>query len=344
MNFIFELAHPKHFHQFRHIIEGLKLDHQVLVIARNKEVLWKLLDENNVPYIRFFHTSSRGLVKKLAFYLSSFRKLLSIARKHKADVFISKASLSTVILKIFRRKCKTLIFPDSEGVWLTNHIVCHFSDYIITPDVNGRNFGPRHRRIPGIFENSYLLEEHLKQDKSKLADKFGFLKGKTALLRFVGWNANHDITHSGFTDEQKRSLVDLFLKYSFRVIISAESSLPDELSKYRNPFPPSEIHSVLKACDYYVGDSQTMASEAALLGLKSFRCNSMVGRIPLRNFIFLEDKHLLRNFSNFDELYRCIEDEITGKTDFFRDVTDYWKEYGDQNEVILELINKIIKP
>ena len=50
MKYIFELNHPKHYYQFKYIMQSLqKQGHEILVLARDKDVLLKVLEEENVP-------------------------------------------------------------------------------------------------------------------------------------------------------------------------------------------------------------------------------------------------------------------------------------------------------
>ena len=48
---------------------------------------------------------------------------------------------------------------------------------------------------------------------------------------------------------------------------------------YRLSVAPHKIHHLLYYSSLYVGDSQTMAAEAAVLGVPSLRCNSFVGKL-----------------------------------------------------------------
>jgi hypothetical protein len=335
MTYLFELNHPKHFHQFKHIVSLLSADNNVIIIAREKEVLFNLLDENYVEYIKFSHSKSGSILKKIAYHLIMLRKLLVVVYKHRPGFFLSKASVSTIFVKVFFPKCKTVIFPDSEVVWLTNKIVRRFANKIFSPENFTKNFGNKQISVPGIFENAYLSPKNNSIEPLDLS-LYGYpTKKKTVLLRFVGWSANHDVNQFGFTENQKKRLVQLFSKYDFNIIISTESVLPNELEIYKNPIPASKMHSLLKVCQFYVGDSQTMATEAALLGAKSFRYNSFVGVNDMSNFKFLEKKGLLLNYNNFEELMESIEFEIEGKTFRFKDSNNYWNECKDQNSFIL---------
>ena len=52
MKYIFELNHPKHFYQFRIIIKELESqNHKVIILAREKDVLLNILNEEKVDFI-----------------------------------------------------------------------------------------------------------------------------------------------------------------------------------------------------------------------------------------------------------------------------------------------------
>src|SRR5690606_32518188 len=64
-----------------------------------------------------------------------------------------------------------------------------------------------------------------------------------------------------------------------KVYITAERELEPEFEPYRIKLDPSFIHHALAFANLYVGDSQTMAAEAAVLGTPSIRFNDFVGEI-----------------------------------------------------------------
>lgn len=78
--------------------------------------------------------------------------------------------------------------------------------------------------------------------------------------------------------EQKLILVRLLEEYG-RVIITTEKETPQELAKYRLSVSPEKIHSLLYYATAFLGDSQTMSSEAAVMGVPSLRCNTFAGRL-----------------------------------------------------------------
>jgi predicted glycosyltransferase len=64
-----------------------------------------------------------------------------------------------------------------------------------------------------------------------------------------------------------------------------------EFEPYRLPVPPEEIHSLMAYSSMFVGDSQTMTSEAAILGVPALKCNTFAGRLSVPNM--LENKYSL---------------------------------------------------
>jgi hypothetical protein len=134
-------------------------------------------------------------------------------------------------------------------------------------------------------------------DKGKIA---GIIKkGDYFILRFAELNAYHDDEKTGITDRIAEQLINKLSKYG-QVFISSERLLPSHLEKYRLPTSPSIIHHVLAFAKMYIGDSQSMAVESALLGTPGIRFNDFAGEIGVLNE--LEEKYgLTRSFKTFEE-------------------------------------------
>ena len=133
MKFIFELNHPKHYYQFKYIMSILEnRGHSIMVLARDKDVLLKVLQEEGVPY-RVFGVHKESISGKVFSSFSIFRHYKQIAKAFSPDVIVSKASLyGTLVAKMLG--CKSFIFPDSEVVKLTNNVVAPMATWIVTPE------------------------------------------------------------------------------------------------------------------------------------------------------------------------------------------------------------------
>ena len=339
MKYIFELNHPKHYYQFKYIMSILeKRGHSVLVLARDKDVLLKVLQEEGVPY-RVFGVHKESISGKVFSSFSIFRHYKRIAKEFSPDVIVSKASLyGTLVAKMLG--CKSFIFPDSEVVKLTNNVVAPMATWIITPEPFTIDFGKNHLRIKGLFEDCYLSPEVLNIDASYPQEHN--LQCPYAILRFVGWTANHDVNNNGFSLDEKIALTDSISKY-MTVYISSEKLLPPELAKYKLSTPAAQIHDVLANADLYVGDSQTMATEAALLGTPAIRSNSFVGENEMSNFKMLENKcGLLFNIRDFKSVLAMATDlaKDSRKAEWKQKREDYYKSVGDTNRYIADLLEK----
>ena len=64
-----------------------------------------------------------------------------------------------------------------------------------------------------------------------------------------------------------------------KVCITTERDIDDEFKPYQLKVSPEKAHSLMYYATMLVGDSQTMTSEAAVLGTPAIRCNTFVGRI-----------------------------------------------------------------
>jgi predicted glycosyltransferase len=98
------------------------------------------------------------------------------------------------------------------------------------------------------------------------------------LLRFASLHAHHDDGRRGIDDALATQLIERLSPLG-KVFITSERQLSTELEPYRIPIHPSVIHHAMAFADLYIGDSQTMAAEAAVLGTPSIRFNDFVGEL-----------------------------------------------------------------
>jgi predicted glycosyltransferase len=82
----------------------------------------------------------------------------------------------------------------------------------------------------------------------------------------VSWQAVHDRQERGLSVKQKRHLIEL-LQRRGRVLISAEAPLTPDLADLAVRGPVEQIHHLIAHARLVVGESATMSSEAAVLGV-----------------------------------------------------------------------------
>jgi predicted glycosyltransferase len=197
--------------------------------------------------------------------------------------------IDAALMAAFLRK-PCIIFTDNEVTPIQNIMTSWFASAIITPDCFQRNIGKKQIRINGYKELAYLHPNVFKPDPSILDDLYIDRSNKYVILRFNAFDAVHDIGIHGFSIADQLKLVDELKKYA-QVFISPEGTLSKELESYRLPVDYNKIHHVLYHAQLLVTDTQTMATEAAILGTPVVRCNNFVGPNDMGNFIELEKKY-----------------------------------------------------
>jgi predicted glycosyltransferase len=297
MKIMIDMGHPAHVHLYKNFIwEMQKKGHEFVITARDKEMTQYLLKVYDIPY------SSRGTIKKSLFgkatsLLNMNQKILKVAKKFDPDIMIGVHNPYIAQVGRLLRKV-VLTFTDSEPVPIANILTFPFSSWIITPKIFGLELGKKHLRYNGYHELAYLHPNWFKPDPNVLKELNVNKEEFFFILRFISWSASHDVGHKGFNLKTKKKLVKNLIKYG-KVFITSEQPLEKELEKYRILIPPEKIHSVLHYSTLLIGDTQTMTTEAALLGTPAIRCNSFVGPYDMANFIELENKYnIIYNFSN----------------------------------------------
>ena len=300
MRILISIGHPAHIHLFKNLIWTLEdQGHEIKIIARDRDIILQLLDSYAFDYYVISKVGSGllGLGKEV---LIRTYGILKVARKFRPDLMVAvfDPSIAQVgkLLNI-----STIIFIDNEPEVIPFPIPCltiPFAGIILTLTSVKHDFGSNEIKMNGYKELAYLHPNYFNPDMTVL-ESMGVSKNeKFILIRFVAWNAYHDINKKGFNIDTKKELINELETYA-RIFITSEGYLPPELEKYRIKFPADKIHDALYFAQMLVGDSQTMTTEAGVLGIPALRCNSFVGENDMGNFIELEQKYgLIFNYSD----------------------------------------------
>ncbi len=287
MRILINIYHPKHVHFYKNLIRNLEEDgHEVKLTARDKDVTLQLMNaygfqyDNIGKYYQGFLRKALGLVEK------DF-KLLKIARKFKPDILTGCFDIyGAHVAKIIGKP--SFYFTDSEPARLYNLLAFPFTAVVFTPTgYTGKIPSKKHVRYNGYHELAYLHPNYFKPNPDTL-EGLDVDKNDYAVLRFVAFRATHDFRHKGFSMEMKREIIEELQKHC-EIFITSESELPRGFEKYRIPLPPHRIHDLLHYAKILVCDSQTMATEAGILGTPAIRSNTLVG--TMSNFRELQEKY-----------------------------------------------------
>jgi predicted glycosyltransferase len=272
MNIIIDIGHPAHVHVTKLFAHEMKAKgHQVLFTCRQKEFIVQLLQAERFDYVSFGPK-----------YTTTFKKMWGMAKfdylmwkvclKFKPDIFLSVGSMYAAQVSAILRKPHICI----EDTYNMEQVRLYrpFTELILTGDYPHPVMSETNEfRMAGYNELAYLHPKRFTPDESVLHKLGVKANEKYTIVRFVAWNATHDLGQIGISSKNKIKAVQKFSQYS-KVFISSEGQLPEDLSPYRLPTPPSCIHDVIAFASLVFGESSTMSEEAAILGVPSIYLNN----------------------------------------------------------------------
>ncbi len=273
MKIIFDIGHPAHVHYFSNLIQNLyELGHSVFISARNKEIINHLLSNKGFVYYSR-GKGSDNFFGKLFYLVTANIQLYQWSKKINPDLFIGFASPYAAHIAYILKK-PSIIIDDTEHSFLNHILYKSFSSVILNPICFAKDMGKNQIFFNSYIELCYLHPNYfspIKSIKKELCipESQGF-----AIIRFISWDAIHDICKKGLSINEKIKIVETLSKH-LTVFISSESKLPEKLQKYAYPLPVTTMHDSLAACELFVGEGATMASECAMLGVPAIYINSI---------------------------------------------------------------------
>lgn len=295
-----------------------------------KNILNKLIDDNIVYVLARDYGETLHLLNELEIYHHVYaippRSKLGKAVTLPFDVFQAFRYLNGMdvdlivgfgIVEAYTSlllKTPSVIFNDSEPLTNTKSFYIQFKlylpliDVMITPNSFRQYMGAKQIRINSFKELAYIHPKYY-HPNNDIFELLGIAHHEDyVLLRFNAFDAVHDLGIGGFSREDKIRLVHELEKYA-KVFISSEAGVPSEIKDRVLRIPKSRIHDVIFYAKMLVTDTQTMTTEAALLGTPAVRCNHFVGPNDMGNFVELEKKYgMIFNYRDPDRaLNKAVE-------------------------------------
>lgn len=313
MKILVYLGHPAHFHNYKNTIKALKEHgHEVEVLIKKKDILEDLLKNAGIPYHNILEEGRKntelgimaGLIKqtlRINHFCSSFHP----------DILTGSSVENSFIGPLRHLPVINIGEDDASVVPSYARLTYPGASVILCPQsCDCGKWNKKAIKYPGYQELGYLHPENFTPDES-VVKKYIDLDSPYFLMRFSGLSAHHDIGIRGINNEIAQRLINIMEPHG-RVYITSERPLSPELDKYRIAINPLDIHHVMAFADLYIGDSQTMAAEAGVLGVPFVRFNDFVGRIGY--LAELEDTYKLGfgiKPDNEDKLYETVESLLT---------------------------------
>lgn len=306
-----DVAHPAHVHFYRNLLAALEeRGDRVLVVSRDKDVTLELLDRYGIAHTPVGRSGDRSLVGHGLELARRDLALVRLGRRFRPDIVLTRNPAG---VHAARALGIPGVFDTDDGTSAGVHwrAAAPFATAITTPECLGEDHGRRHWTYPSFKALAFLHPARFTPDPT-VRDRLGLSTGERLfVVRFVAMEASHDLGERGLPESTRRAVVDR-LRSLGRVVISSERPLPPDLAALAFPLAPTDLHHTLAAADLVVGDSLSVAAEAALLGTPALRASSFSGRVGyLRE---LEERYgLLRSFLP-DESGALLDalDEIVG--------------------------------
>lgn len=280
MNILFQLSHPAHFHLFKHNIKQLiENGHNVHILIKTKDILEDLLIASDLPYkniLPMAHRKSRlGILWDM---LVRDWKILKYASKNKIDILVGSTVEIDHVGWLLRKHRINMGEDDISIIPLFLHLGGPFVDTFLAPEscdmgkLEGKTI-----HYPGFHKLAYLHPNHFQPDRM-VVNKYFDSERPYFLIRFAELNAYHDTHAMGLNTDIAQRLIEI-LKPHGDIYITSERALESQFEQYRLHINPLDIHHIMAFAQIYIGDSQSMAVEAAMLGTPSIRFNTFAGKI-----------------------------------------------------------------
>jgi len=272
-----DIGHPAHVHLFRNAIKiWQSRGHSVAITSREKDITGTLLSAYGFTY-EIASEARKGTLGLAYEMLEHDYGVLKAALRHKSQILIGTSVAVAHVAPLVGAKSVVFNEDDASVAKSFVRLAYPMAHKIVTPAVLNEDHGKKHITYNGYQKLAYLHPNVFSPDPA-VKDKLGVSQHEDYfLLRFVTHHAAHDVGEFGMGRDLQFKLVDLLSQYG-KVFITSEGELQSELMPYKIKIDPVDIHHALAFAKIFIGDSQSMNVEAAILGVPSLRINSFADR------------------------------------------------------------------
>jgi predicted glycosyltransferase len=296
MRILFDITHPAQAHFFKNVVRMLReAGDDVLVTARDKDVTVALLEALGIEHI-CISRMGRGLLGKARELVRRDLALLKIARRFRPDVMVGRTGISLARVGALLR-IPRIVFQDTEHSRLERALTTPFASYICTGAGYLADHGRRQIRFRGPPVLAYMAPKYFQPDGDALRRAGVDPDAPYVVLRHIAWSAVHDRGLPRSDEADVAAAAERLSRFG-RVFVSSETPLSGALQALRNPVPLIHMHDLLAFARLYIGESGTMAAEAAALGTPAVYCNPL----PLGFLLEMQNRYgLVRSTASLAE-------------------------------------------
>ena len=348
MRVLFFIVHPAKYHLFKNTFKLLQSDGcEFEVVISNKDILSKLLTTANIPFTDIFPRGRK--IPGLPFYLSAginlIRTLWRLNRfttGKKYDAFVTDDVL-TILGRL--KGVPAIAFTDNDITTIPKvKSIFRFADKIIAPhSTNLGEFESKKISFRGNKALAHLHPKYFSPDPSVI-NKYNLSGRRLLIIRLASLTANHDLHgNAGITDSDLHDIFEI-VPSTYTIIICAERSVPEKYERYISQINENDFTQVLAQADFFIGDSGTMATEAAVCGVP----NILINNVAKKCGVHMEMKeHKLQeyfdDYSNARATFREMVSDPDIKRKYKMRSAEYASGAEDFNEVLVTALKKIRK-
>lgn len=293
MRLLFDINHPVQAHVFRPVVQALRArGDECLLVARDKDVTLDLLERFGMP-AQVLAPLGRGPLGWVRELVLREARMVKRARAFRPHLIVGTTVSGARVARLCGARSVVVNDDDAAAVPFFRWLAYPLASVIVTPECLRDERHPRQRTYPGCQQLFYLHPSRFTPDAAVRRELGLSADERFGLVRLSARAAHHDRGVRGLGPETVLRLRDA-LAGRVRLFVSAEGALPEALASLRLALAPHRLHDALALASFYLGDSQSMTAEAAVLGVPAYRLNDFVGRISyLRE---LEEEGLARGF------------------------------------------------
>ena len=321
MSVLIDIAHPAHVHFFRPVAQTLLAEGvEVHIVARDKDVTVRLLEAANLPFeVLPMGRPGGGQLIAAVELLNRSWALRRRIRRHSVKVVLTR-NPSGAIAAFGTRATSIFDTDDGRGVGIHYWAARPFANIITSSVHDPEDHGRRHRRYRALKAHMFLHPNRFTPDldvrRRYLSDAEQY-----CVARFSAHDASHDRRIEGITPEGRQAIVNRLEQFGPVVLSVEREGLQLERGQHEvTPIAPEDFHHLLATASLFVGDSQSVAAEAAILGVPALRLSGFTGTAFYLGV--LENLRLMRNFRPGEEAALMAEIEaVVADPELIRTIT-----------------------
>ncbi len=278
-------AHPKQLWMMQALAAPISGFADMVWVLRDKDCIVELAEAMKLDYVVISRAATGRLGNALEL-AANVRRACRLTRARRIDLWMTKYGCANIGAALARSRSISFNDDDVDIIPLIAWTSYPFARAVLTPDATrmGR-FARKTLSYSSYQELLYLHPNRFAPDPSIYAELGLADRSPFAVVRLSALQSHHDTHIRGVNEELLRRVLQLAAGHEppIRVFVSSEKPLAPEFEPHRFPISAFRMHHALGAAEFFVGDSQSMTTEAAVLGVPALRINSFVGRISSMN-------------------------------------------------------------